>query len=110
MFRVCQPVRGDGDFENSGCGLRQPKVYRKGLTIFLEFYDEQSMKFLNLANKNNNDKKGRLLPEEALRILSRISKEDQFLLGIKRPENMIIDVLAVGPPPMRPSVMMPGNG
>jgi len=34
------------------------------------------MKFLNLQSKNSNDKKGKLLPEEALKILSRISKED----------------------------------
>jgi DNA-directed RNA polymerase II subunit RPB1 len=50
------------------------------------------------------------MPEEALRILSKISDEDCALLGLRpeisRPENMIIKNLTVAPPPVRPNVIM----
>jgi DNA-directed RNA polymerase beta' subunit len=50
------------------------------------------------------------MPEEALRILSKISDKDCALLGLRpeisRPENMIIINLTVAPPPVRPIVIM----
>jgi len=35
-----------------------------------------------------------------------MTKEDCAILGIQRPENLIIRRLAVAPPPVRPSVTM----
>jgi DNA-directed RNA polymerase beta' subunit len=44
------------------------------------------------------------MADEAHQILSKISKDDQILLGIEKPENIIIRRLAVAPPPVRPAV------
>ncbi|MFN9910222.1 MAG: hypothetical protein ACK56F_29610 [bacterium] len=49
-----------------------------------------------------------LLPEHCLQIFKKISNEDCFLLGFDtsntRPENMIISVLPVAPPSVRPAI------
>jgi len=46
-------------------------------------------------------------------VLRKISNEDMLLLGFNtelgRPESMITKNLIVAPPPMRPSVQMPGG-
>ena len=51
-----------------------------------------------------------LWPDEALKVLERISDEDLKLMGcdprIGRPDWAILRVLAVAPPPVRPSVLM----
>jgi DNA-directed RNA polymerase beta' subunit len=50
------------------------------------------------------------MPDDALRVLERITDDDCELMGFKpklsRPEWMIIKNLAVAPPPVRPSVAM----
>ena len=89
--------------EFHGCGYLKPKYTKNGLGIDIEIVDDRS------ANPGA-DRKQRLLPEEAFRILSKISDEDCRLIGLKpeisRPENMIIKNLAVAPPPVRPNVVM----
>ena len=45
---------------------------------------------------------------DALSILGKIPKKDQELMGIPNPKNLIISRLAVGPPQIRPSILMPG--
>lgn len=49
-------------------------------------------------------------PEDAYRVLSKISPQHLKLLGLSKekanPANMIIEALAVAPPPVRPSVAM----
>lgn len=56
------------------------------------------------------ERKQEITPERALEILRRISDEDCITLGFNpkfsRPEWMILTVLPVPPPPVRPSVMM----
>lgn len=56
------------------------------------------------------ERKQEVTPERALEILRRISDEDCELLGFSpkfsRPDWMILTVLPVPPPPVRPSVMM----
>jgi DNA-directed RNA polymerase II subunit RPB1 len=51
-----------------------------------------------------------ITPEKALEILKRISDEDCRTLGLdprfSRPDWMILTVLPVPPPPVRPSVQM----
>ena len=51
-----------------------------------------------------------ITPEKALEILKRISDEDCVALGFdpafSRPDWMVLTVLPVPPPPVRPSVMM----
>lgn len=59
---------------------------------------------------NTNDNKQILWPEDAKAILDRIKPEHLKMIGLDKtnsnPSNMIIDVLAVAPPPVRPSVAM----
>ena len=53
-----------------------------------------------------NDQKVNLMADEALKVLVKVNKEDAELIGISKPENLIIRRLAVAPPPVRPSVSM----
>lgn len=70
---------------------------------------------IEIEHKDENhdktrDRKGLLWPEDALRVLERISDEDCKLLGLHpsfaRPEWAILQVLPVAPPPVRPSVSL----
>ena len=73
--------------------------------------DEDAIKLLSLEQKSRStDKRIKLMPDDTLNILSKIDRKDQALMGIPSPQNMIIEVLAVGPPQIRPSVIMPGSG
>lgn len=93
----------------SGCQFSQPKYKRDKndpMKIVAEFSpekdDEDEEKF---DNKDNNQN---LRPEDVLKIFERISDEHIIALGFdpikSRPEWMIITVLAVCPPQVRPSV------
>jgi len=59
-----------------------------------------------------NDTKQVLWPEEAQRILNNITEEHLEVMGLNKktsnPANMIIENLAVAPPPVRPSVAVTG--
>ncbi|GKC11824.1 DNA-directed RNA polymerase II subunit 1, partial [Tanacetum coccineum] len=56
------------------------------------------------------ERKQQLSAERVLSVLKRISDEDCLLLGLNpkyaRPDWMILQVLPIPPPPVRPSVMM----
>ena len=50
-----------------------------------------------------------LQAEDVLKIFIKISKEDAEFIGVRNPKNLIIQRLAVAPPPVRPSVSMGGG-
>lgn len=58
-------------------------------------------------DENNNNERT-IYAHEAIATLKKISEEDCELLGLhnvtSRPENLVITVLPVGPPAMRPSI------
>ncbi|CAJ2500104.1 Uu.00g029570.m01.CDS01 [Anthostomella pinea] len=92
---------------HGGCGNIQPQVRHSALrlTAQTETRDESGAK----------GKEQRIItPEMALNILKHISDEDLRDMGLNkdyaRPEWMIITVLAVPPPPVRPSISMDGTG
>ncbi|KAI0804397.1 DNA-directed RNA polymerase II subunit RPB1 [Xylaria sp. FL0064] len=92
---------------HGGCGNAQPKI-RLGalkLTAVSEEKDEDNNKSKNTVN---------ITPEMALNILKNISDDDLRDMGLNkdyaRPEWMIITVLPVPPPPVRPSISMDGTG
>ncbi|KAF2972179.1 hypothetical protein GQX73_g1389 [Xylaria multiplex] len=92
---------------HGGCGNSQPKI-RMGalkLTAVSEEKDEENNKSKNTVN---------ITPEMALNILKNISDADLRDMGLNkdyaRPEWMIITVLPVPPPPVRPSISMDGTG
>lgn len=65
------------------------------------------------AGQGAGDPRRLLKAEEARAILAKINDEDLRLMGLdpvqSRPEWMVIEVLAVAPPPVRPSVQA-GDG
>ncbi|KZV49062.1 DNA-directed RNA polymerase II subunit 1 [Dorcoceras hygrometricum] len=93
-----------------GCGAQQPKISIDGMKMVAEY---------KLQKKKNDDqeqlpepveRKQLLTAEKVLSILKRITDEDCQLLGLNpkyaRPDWMILQVLPIPPPPVRPSVMM----
>ncbi|VAI24335.1 unnamed protein product [Triticum turgidum subsp. durum] len=100
-----EPVKKRG-----GCGAQQPKITVDGMKMVAEF---------KATNKKNGDqdqlpepveRKQILSANRVLNVLKRISDEDCLLLGLDpkyaRPDWMILQVLPIPPPPVRPSVMM----
>ena len=89
------------DTPHNGCGEVQPKYVRKGLKIEVKF---------DVIPDDETDKNRSLAAEEVLRILKGISGDECEILGFKpsyaRPEWMIITMLRVAPPPVRPSIAM----
>ncbi|KAK3310240.1 DNA-directed RNA polymerase II subunit RPB1 [Chaetomium strumarium] len=109
---------GDGDFNpngdsapllsgHGGCGNVQPVIRQQALTLWAhyEHKDEDGIK---------NKEKKVITPEMALNIFRRMSDEEMIDIGLNisqaRPEWMIITVLPVPPPPVRPSISMDGTG
>ncbi|CBI18915.3 unnamed protein product, partial [Vitis vinifera] len=93
-----------------GCGAQQPKLTIEGMKMIAEY---------KIQRKKNDDpeqlpepveRKQQLSAERVLNVLKRISDEDCILLGLNpkyaRPDWMILQVLPIPPPPVRPSVMM----
>ncbi|KAK0657586.1 hypothetical protein B0T16DRAFT_317105 [Cercophora newfieldiana] len=92
---------------HGGCGNDHPTVRQQALTLWaqLESKDEDGLKF---------KEKKIITPEIALGILRRMTEDDMIDIGVNvsqaRPEWMIITVLPVPPPPVRPSISMDGTG
>ncbi|KAK1755281.1 RNA polymerase II largest subunit [Echria macrotheca] len=91
---------------HGGCGNIHPTVRQQALTLWAqtEGKDEDNVKI---------KEKKIITPEIALGILRRISEDDMIDIGINisqaRPEWMIITVLPVPPPPVRPSISNDGG-
>ncbi|KAK3329479.1 hypothetical protein B0H66DRAFT_26791 [Apodospora peruviana] len=92
---------------HGGCGNKHPTVRQIALTLWAhhETQDEDGQKV--------KDKK-LITPQMALDIFNRISDQDLIDMGINitqaHPSWMIITVLPVPPPPVRPSISMDGTG
>lgn len=88
---------------HGGCGHKQPVVRKEGLRLVANFKSGQS-------DDNSNEGKLYISPEKVLSIFKRISDEDCIAMGLNsvnsRPEWMILTVLPVPPPPVRPSILM----
>lgn len=84
------------------CGCVQPKYSKNNLHIFI-----------GKKNENNVTEKMILDTEECFKILSNITDEDCKTLGLdskySRPEWMVINVIQVVPPCVRPSVVHDSN-
>ena len=93
---------------HGGCGNIQPAVRQQVLQLFATFDVKQEE-----GGGKTKDKKP-ISPEMAYNILRRISDADLYDIGLNleyaRPEWMIVTVLPVPPPPVRPSISMDGTG
>ncbi|KAI9145322.1 hypothetical protein BKA69DRAFT_1121705 [Paraphysoderma sedebokerense] len=95
---------------HGGCGQKQPVYRRDGLKLFAVW---------RATSKDEDAPAGQegrqpLPPALVHQILKRISDEDCEMMGLSpefsRPDWMIVTVLPVPPPPVRPSINMDGTG
>ncbi|KAJ7596384.1 DNA-directed RNA polymerase II, subunit 1 [Mycena floridula] len=116
---VCEPddPKEEGAEENEetkkghgGCGHIQPVIRKEGLKLFVQYKKP----------KDDDDEGKSLLPDkrpinpsEVYTAFKKMSDSDLVLLGLSdeyaRPEWMILTVMPVPPPPVRPSIAVDGG-
>jgi DNA-directed RNA polymerase II subunit RPB1 len=126
IWKLCKPkmicestvIGDDDDMEKSkepkhdhgGCGNIQPTVRKEGLRLTGEWKAQKG----DDGNDPQPPEKKPITPQMALNIFRHISPEDIKKMGLSndyaRPEWMIITVLPVPPPPVRPSISVDGTG
>lgn len=101
-------VQGHG-----GCGNAQPQVRKEGISLVGTWKPNKMRDMMDDGDTPQPEKKP-ITPQMALSIFRNLSIEDVRLMGLSndyaRPEWMIITVLPVPPPPVRPSVLVGGSG
>ena len=116
---VCEMLSPDDENEgdkskpkhdHGGCGNRQPQIRREGLRLTGTWKAEKG----DDENEGQLPEKKPITPKMALEIFRHIPEEHVRLMGLNseysRPEWMIITVLPVPPPPVRPSISVDGTG
>lgn len=92
--------------DHGGCGNRQPDIRKEGLKLTGTWRARKD-------DEESQDEKRPITPQNALNIFRHISSEDIQKMGLNvdyaRPEWMIITVLPVPPPPVRPSIAVDGG-
>ncbi|KFA78449.1 hypothetical protein S40288_06931 [Stachybotrys chartarum IBT 40288] len=107
------PKEENGDKKRGGCGNIRPFVRQQALklTAVWEVEDEAEAKE---GRRKKKKQTAALSAERVHDIFRRISTDDLQRIGLNadyaRPEWMIITVLPVPPPPVRPSISMDGTG
>ena len=95
--------------DHGGCGNIQPEIRREGLRLNGTWKHQKG----DEENEGQQPEKKPITPQMALNVFRRISPEDIKRMGLSndyaRPEWMIITVLPVPPPPVRPSIAMDGG-
>nr|WBP62233.1 RNA polymerase II largest subunit [Cladonia rangiferina] len=95
--------------EHGGCGNVQPEIRREGLRLTGTWKPQKG----DEETEGQQPEKKPITPQMALNIFRHISEEDIATLGLSkdyaRPEWMIITVLPVPPPPVRPSISVDGG-
>ncbi|CAL9110471.1 unnamed protein product, partial [Musa textilis] len=108
-FQGEQDSQGPTEKRRVGCGAKQPIVTVDGLKMVAEYKDSKRRSDEQEDRLEPSERKQVLSAETVLSVLERISDEDCRLLGLDpkyaRPDWMILQVLPVPPPPVRPSVM-----
>ncbi|OZJ04949.1 DNA-directed RNA polymerase II subunit rpb1 [Bifiguratus adelaidae] len=107
-MQVDSGMNGDIDHKShGGCGHKQPTIRKDGLKLYANFKAGTS--------GDESAQEGRV-PLSALKVLQlfkNISDQDIRDMGLSeeyaRPEWMLITVLPVPPPPVRPSIQMDGT-
>ncbi|TFY81801.1 hypothetical protein EWM64_g2217 [Hericium alpestre] len=117
---VCEPdePREEGDRQENeepkkghgGCGHPQPQIRKEGLKLFLQY---KRSKDEDDEIKSLQPDKRLFTPSEVYTTLKKITDSDLHLLGLSdeyaRPEWMILTILPVPPPPVRPSIAVDGG-
>ncbi|KAL1667203.1 hypothetical protein EV715DRAFT_255403 [Schizophyllum commune] len=95
---------------HGGCGHIQPVIRKEGLKMFVQY---KKAKDDDDEGKSVQSEKRLIMPSEVYTTFKKMSEDDLRLLGLSeeyaRPEWMILTVLPVPPPPVRPSIAMDGG-
>ena len=95
--------------DHGGCGNIQPEIRREGLRLNGTWKAQKG----DEENEGQQPEKKPITPQMALNVFRHISTEDIKRMGLSndyaRPEWMIITVLPVPPPPVRPSIAVDGG-
>jgi len=97
-------IKRCGEHTEDGCGCRQPdKVKLEGMATLCAIWEN-----IDTDNGESQRVTMKLTPEIVLKIFKRISDDDVSFMGFSpvwsRPNWMIVEVLPVPPPAVRPSV------
>lgn len=94
---------------HGGCGNRQPQIRKEGLKLWGTWKPDKESQ-----EENPQPEKKILHPSDVLALFKHISNQEIRKMGLSedyaRPEWMIITVLPVPPPPVRPSISVDGTG
>ncbi|OLL22690.1 DNA-directed RNA polymerase II subunit rpb1 [Neolecta irregularis DAH-3] len=100
------PEGTDLGISHGGCGNPQPTIRKDGFKLWGTWKRSKT-------DEDSQPEKRAITASEVLRIFQLISDEDLQKLGLSgeyaRPEWMIITVLGVPPPPVRPSISVDGS-
>ncbi|CCM03706.1 uncharacterized protein FIBRA_05852 [Fibroporia radiculosa] len=95
---------------HGGCGASQPLIRKEGLKLFVQY---KRSKDEDEEVKSLQPDKRLFPPHEVYTALKKISDADLDMLGLSneyaRPEWMILTVMPVPPPPVRPSIAVDGG-
>lgn len=98
--------------QHGGCGHEQPVIRKEGLKLLL-VKTRQSDDDEATGEKLKTEDRKALPASAAMLILKKIPDEDLHIMGLSldeaRPEWMILTVLPVPPPAVRPSVAVDGG-
>lgn len=94
---------------HGGCGNKQPTIRREGLRLIGTWKPDK-----DAQEEASQGEKKAILPSEVLSIFKHITSDEIRKMGLSedyaRPEWMVITVLPVPPPPVRPSICVDGMG
>ncbi|CAG8462663.1 13152_t:CDS:2 [Cetraspora pellucida] len=92
---------------HGGCGHKQPTIRKEGLKLYVNYKSSKD------SDEQSQDTRKPLTPGDVHQILKKISPQDLKDMGLNgeyaRPDWMIITILPVPPPPVRPSIQMDGT-
>ncbi|KAF2483600.1 hypothetical protein BDY17DRAFT_150835 [Neohortaea acidophila] len=96
---------------HGGCGNLQPEIRREQLRLWGSWKVAKSEE--DMGDDRNAVEKKLITPQDALNVFRNIRDEDLLRLGLNadyaRPEWMVLTVLPVPPPAVRPSVSVDGT-
>ncbi|KIJ58730.1 hypothetical protein HYDPIDRAFT_163162 [Hydnomerulius pinastri MD-312] len=99
------PKKGHG-----GCGHQQPLIRKEGLKLFVQY---KRPKDEDEDVKSMQPDKRLFTPSEVYTTFKKMSDSDLHIIGLSdeyaRPEWMILTVMPVPPPPVRPSIAVDGG-
>ncbi|KAL4260389.1 DNA-directed RNA polymerase subunit [Pleurotus pulmonarius] len=100
-----EPKKGHG-----GCGHTQPQVRKEGLKLFVQY---KKSKEDDEDGKSLQPDKRLITPSEVYTTFKKMTDSDLHIIGLSeeyaRPEWMILTVMPVPPPPVRPSIAVDGG-